>query len=52
MGLSERTDPIFKWNMEYTGTASRTQKEKSPSCLLKHINWWRKAHTFKIWMCP
>ena len=28
MGMLERTDQILKWNMEDTGTASRTQKEK------------------------
>ena len=37
MGMLERTDQILKWNMEDTGTASKTQKEKASSALLRHI---------------
>ncbi len=37
----------LKGNMEDTGTASKTQKEKAFSALLRHIIWWWQTHTFK-----
>ena len=37
----------LKENMEDTGTASKTQKEKASSALLRHIFWWWQTHTFK-----
>ena len=37
----------FKRDMEDTGMASKTQKEKASSALLRHITWWWQTHTFK-----
>ena len=37
----------FERNMEDTGTASKTQKEKASSVLPRHIIWWWQTHTFK-----
>ena len=47
MGMLERTDQILKGNMEDTVTASKTQKEKASSALLRNITWWWQTHTFK-----
>ena len=52
MVMLERTYQILKGNMEDTGTASKTQKEKASSALLRHITWWWETHTFKRKTAP
>ena len=45
--MLERTDQIEKGNMEDTGTARKTQKEKAFSALLRHMIWWWQTSYFQ-----